>query len=137
MIRRNIGNTRRVLFAGATLCALWLLSGAGLLRADEPFARSKDYDLQHSKIALRFQPEQKKVMGDVTHSLTLLRDGLENISFDSVGLQIESVHINKSTAKFATTESKLAVVANFAVPLLMCTLPICRPTESKIGRAHV
>jgi len=109
MIRRNIGNTRRVLFAGATLCALWLLSGAGLLRADEPFARSKDYDLQHSKIALRFQPEQKKVMGDVTHSLTLLRDGLENISFDSVGLQIESVHINKGTAKFATTESKLAV----------------------------
>src|SRR5258708_1289795 len=109
MIRRNIGNTRRVLFAGATLCALWLLSGAGLLRADEPFARDKDYDLQHSKIALRFQPEQKKVMGDVTHSLTLLRDGLENISFDSVGLQIESVHINKGTAKFATTESKLAV----------------------------
>src|SRR6267143_2530148 len=109
MIRGNIGNTWRVFFAGATLCALWLLSGAGLLHADEPFARSKDYDLQHSKIALRFQPEQKKVMGDVTHSLTLLRDGLENISFDSVGLQIESVHINKSTAKFATTESKLAV----------------------------
>ena len=109
MIRRNIGNTRRFFSAGATLCALWLLSGAGLLRADEPFARSKDYDLQHSKIALRFQPEQKKVMGDVTHSLTLLRDGLENISFDSVGLQIESVHINKGTAKFATTESKLAV----------------------------
>src|SRR6267143_781655 len=109
MIRRNIGNTRRFFSAGATLCAFWLLSGAGLLRADEPFARSKDYDLQHSKIALRFQPEQKKVMGDVTHSLTLLRDGLENISFDSVGLQIESVHINKGTAKFATTESKLAV----------------------------
>ena len=109
MIRRNIGNTRRFFSAGATLCALWLLSGAGLLRADEPFARSKDYDLQHSKIALRFQPEQKKVMGDVTHSLTLLRDGLENISFDSVGLQIESVHINKGGAKFATTESKLAV----------------------------
>jgi len=38
-----------------------------------------------------------------------LRDGLENISFDSVGLQIESVHINKGAAKFATTESKLAV----------------------------
>jgi aminopeptidase N len=85
------------------------LSWAGLLRADEPFARSKDYDLQHSKIALRFQPEQKKVIGDVTHSVTLLRDGLETISFDSVGLQIESVRINKSAAKFAATESKLVV----------------------------
>src|ERR1700747_592864 len=109
MIRRNIGNARRIFFAGAILCALWLLSGGGLLRADEPFARSKDYDLQHSKIALRFEPEQKKVLGDVTHSLTLLRDGLENISFDSVGLQIERVRINKVSAKFATTARKLAV----------------------------
>jgi aminopeptidase N len=109
MIRRNFGNGRRVSFAGAILCALWLLSGAGLLRADEPFARSKDYDLQHSKIELRFQPEQKKVIGDVTHSLALLRDGLESISFDSVGLQIESVRINKSAAKFSTTDSKLVV----------------------------
>src|ERR1700676_1464000 len=109
MISRNIWNRQQVSFAGVVLCALWLLGGAGLLRADEPFARSKDYDLQHSKIALRFQPEQKKVIGEVTHSLAMLRDGLETISFDSVGLQIESVRINKSTAKFATTESKLVV----------------------------
>src|SRR5216684_2833075 len=109
MIRRNFVNRQRISFAAAILCAIWLLCGAGFVRADEPFARSKDYDLQHSKIALSFQPEQKKVIGNVTHSLTLLRDGLENISFDSVGLQIESVHINKGTAKFATTESKLAV----------------------------
>jgi hypothetical protein len=52
MIRRNFGNRRRASFAGVILCALWLLSGAGLLRADEPYARTKDYDLQHSKIAL-------------------------------------------------------------------------------------
>src|SRR5258707_14868501 len=109
MIRRNIGNTQQVFFAGATLCALWLLSGAGLLRADEPFARSKDYDLLHSKIALRFQPEQKKVLGEVTHSLTLLRDGLDTVWFDSVGLQIQSVRVNKSAAKFSTTYKSLVV----------------------------
>src|SRR5258708_939176 len=100
MIRRNFGNGRRASFAGVILCALWLLSGTGLLRADEPYARTKDYDLQHSKIALRFQPEQKKVLGEVTHSLTLLRDGLDTVWFDSVGLQIESVRVNKSAAKF-------------------------------------
>ena len=33
---------------------------ATLANADEPFARSKDYDLQHSKIALKFNVEQKK-----------------------------------------------------------------------------
>jgi len=109
MIRRNIWNRQRVSFAGAILCAVWLLSGAALLRADEPFARNRDYDLQHSKIALRFQPEQKKVLGEVTHSLTLLRDGLETVWFDSVGLQIESVRINKSAAKFSTTDKKLVV----------------------------
>ena len=109
MIRRNFGNRQRVFFAGAILCALWLSSGAGWLRADEPHARSKDYDLQHSKIALRFQPEQKKVVGDVTHSVALLRDGLESISFDSVGLQIEGVRVNKDAAKFAATENKLLV----------------------------
>jgi aminopeptidase N len=109
MITRKIGNRQRASFAGAILCALWLLSSAGLLRADEPFARSKDYDLQHSKIALRFQPEQKKVIGEVTHSLALLRDGLENIWFDSVGLEIESVRINKTSAKFSTTDSRLVV----------------------------
>jgi aminopeptidase N len=109
MNRRNFVNRQRISFAGAIFCALWLLSVAGLLRADEPFARTRDYDLQHSKITLRFQPEQKKVIGEVTHSVALLRDGLESISLDSVGLQIESVRINKADAKFATTENKLIV----------------------------
>ncbi|HET7106298.1 MAG TPA: M1 family aminopeptidase [Candidatus Acidoferrum sp.] len=109
MIRRNLGNWRRNYFAVAILCALWLLSGAATLRADEPYARSRDYDLQHSKIALRFEPPQKKVVGDVTHSLTLLRDGLDTVWFDSVGLQIESVRINKNAAKFSTTDKKLVV----------------------------
>ncbi|HXJ10682.1 MAG TPA: M1 family aminopeptidase [Candidatus Limnocylindrales bacterium] len=109
MIKRNFGNGWKVYFAGAILCALWLLSGAATLRADEPYARSRDYDLQHSKIALRFEPQQKKVMGDVTHSLTLLRDGLETVWFDSVGLQIENVRINRSSVKFSTTDKKLVV----------------------------
>jgi len=109
MIRRKILNWQRIFLASAILCGLWLPGGAGLLSADEPFARSKDYDLQHSKIALRFQPEQKKVLGEVTHSVSLLRDGLATIAFDSVGLQIESVRINKSAAKFATTDCKLVV----------------------------
>jgi aminopeptidase N len=86
-----------------------LLATQICLHADEPYARSRDYDLQHSKIALRFQPEQKKVIGDVTHTLWLLHDGLETIAFDSVGLQIESVRINNEAAKFKTTDKKLII----------------------------
>jgi len=79
------------------------------IRADEPYARTRDYDLQHSRIALRFDLEQKKVLGDVTHSLSILRDGTSKISFDSVGLTIQSVTVNKAAAKFETTADKLIV----------------------------
>ena len=79
------------------------------LRADEPYARSRDYDLQHSKIALRFDVEQKKVFGDVTHSLAILRDGTTKISLDSVGLTIQTVTVNKSPAKFETPWGKLII----------------------------
>lgn len=86
-----------------------LLASTSLLRADEPYARSRDYDLQHSRVALRFEVEQNKVIGDVTHTLTLFRDGLDHISFDSVGLQIQNVSVNKRDAGFRTTETQLIV----------------------------
>jgi len=92
------------------LGSLLILIGDGaFLRADEPFARSKDYDLQHSKVALKFDLPQRKVIGDVTHSIDLYRDGLDKVWFDSVGLQIQSVTVNKAAAKFETTEGKLYV----------------------------
>ena len=70
------------------LTVLVLGGGTLILRADEPYTRSKDYDLQHSKVALRFDLDQRKVIGDVTHTVSLLRDGLDKIWFDSVGLEI-------------------------------------------------
>src|SRR5246127_6018621 len=93
-----------------TLAALAALAVASIrLHADEPYARSRDYDLQHSKIALRFDVDQKKVIGDVTHTLAILRDGTSKVAFDSVGLTIQSVTVNKAPAKFETTASKLIV----------------------------
>ncbi len=94
------------------LAALFLaamLSFSILLRADEPYARTRDYDLQHSRIALRFDLTDRKVMGQVTHSLTALRDGITKLSFDSAGLQIAAVTVNTKTAKFDTAADKLLV----------------------------
>jgi len=97
----------------AALVALGVLAlAAGTApsaRSDEPYARSRDYDLQHSKIALKFDLEKKQVIGDVTHSLTILRDGTTRIWFDSVGLSIHTVTVNKAAAKFDTTEERLIV----------------------------
>jgi aminopeptidase N len=89
-------------------CLLWLALFQPVSFADEPYARSKDYDLQHSRIALRFDLSEKKVFGDVTHDLTILRPTSE-IAFDSVGLSIEAVTVNKDKAKFETGKNKLVI----------------------------
>jgi aminopeptidase N len=91
------------------VCAVVLLCGSLVLWADEPYAPSKDYDLQHSRVVLRFDLDQKKVIGDVTHTVSPVREGVDKISFNSVGLQIQSVKVNKSEAKFSTTDTNLIV----------------------------
>src|SRR5467141_2821199 len=99
--------SRPVFLALAALLATFV--AAPQLFADDPYARSRDYDLQHSKIALRFNLEQKKVLGEVTHSLSVLRDGSAKIIFDSAGLTIQKVTVNKVPAKFETTAEKLII----------------------------
>jgi aminopeptidase N len=99
--------SRPVFLALAALLAIFV--AAPRLSADEPYARSRDYDLQHSKIALRFNLEQRTVLGEVTHSLSILRDGTAKIVFDSTGLTIQKVTVNKAAAKFETTAEKLII----------------------------
>ena len=98
----GLGNIFSKLLLGALLLA-------SPLRADEPYARNRDYDLQHSRIVLKFDVEQKKVIGDVTHSLSVLRANTSKLVFDSAGLTIQSVLLNKSAAKFENKDNKLIV----------------------------
>src|SRR5438067_12589337 len=112
MIKEPLSNAnphrnRPAVLALAALLAIFI--PAAQLRADEPYARSRDYDLQHSKIALRFDLDQKRVLGEVTHSLSILRDGTAKIVFDSAGLTIQKVTVNKAAAKFETTAEKLII----------------------------
>ncbi len=89
---------------------LWLAAaGQFAVLAEEPYARSRDYDLQHSKIVLQFDLTERKIIGDVTHRLAILRDGTERVEFDSIGLTIQSVTVNAKAAKFETTPEKLRV----------------------------
>ncbi|HLZ13090.1 MAG TPA: M1 family aminopeptidase [Candidatus Acidoferrum sp.] len=92
----------------AMACAA-MIAATSVARADEPFARSRDYDLQHSKIALKFDVDEKKVIGDVTHTLSILKEGTEKVWFDSVGLTIQSVTVNKAAAKFESKDGRLIV----------------------------
>src|SRR4029077_9906117 len=99
--------SRPIILAFAGLLVISL--SASPSGADEPYARTRDYDLQHSKIALRFDLEDKKVFGDVVHSVSILKDGTAKLAFDSVGLTIQSVVVNKAAAKFESTADKLIV----------------------------
>ena len=78
-------------------------------RADEPFARDRDYDLQHVKTALKFDIATRGVTGDTTQTLAILRDGTSHVEFDSIALAISAVTVNGKTAKFTTTDAKLIV----------------------------
>jgi len=112
MTRKTLRVTNRVCGRGAFLALAALpaiLIAGSQLFADEPYARSRDYDLQHSKIALRFDLEQKKVLGEVTHSLSILRGGTAKIIFDSAGLTIQKVTVNKAATKFETNAEKLII----------------------------
>jgi aminopeptidase N len=110
MMHASCRNANRIRWAVLALAAVAGMAIASThMRADEPYARNRDYDLQHSRIALRFDLDQKKVIGDVTHTLAILREGTSKIAFDSVGLNIQSVTLNKAPAKFETTASKLIV----------------------------
>jgi aminopeptidase N len=110
MTNQPVSKTNRTCVAFVLLAAvLSLFIVTVRVQADEAYARTRDYDLQHSRIAFRFDLEQKKVLGDVTHSLSVLRDGISKISFDSTGLTIQNVTVNKAAAKFETTADKLIV----------------------------
>jgi len=106
-LRNSNDRSRRAFLALAAVLAVFL--AASPLWADEPYARNRDYDLQHSKISLRFDLDQKKVLGEVTHSISILRDGTTKIGFDSAGLTIQKVSVNKAGAKFETTAEKLII----------------------------
>ncbi len=95
-----------------TCCALTVW-GAMLMarsaRADEPYARSRDYDLQDIRTHLWFDVEQRAVRGEVTESVAALHDGVSDLKFDSVDLKIESVAVDGKEAKFSVTPKALVV----------------------------
>jgi aminopeptidase N len=94
--------------AAAFFLAILALGTPG--RADEPFARSRDYDLQHSTIRLAFDTDQRKILGDVTHRVAMLREAATRIVFDSVALHIASVTLDDRPALYEVTSTQLAVV---------------------------
>ena len=113
MNERPFGLSRAKVGAGIApisfLLLLWLALIVPAARADQPFAPSRDYDLQNVRVELRFNLDQKQIVGQVTHTLTTLKDGLRKLDFDSVGLTILSARLDGKDARFSTDDAKLHV----------------------------
>jgi aminopeptidase N len=98
--------------AAVFCCALLasaILAFAPATCADEPYAPSRDYDLQDIRTHLWFDIDKREVRGEVTEQVAALRDGVTELRFDSVGLAIQSVAVDGKTAKFSTTPKDLLV----------------------------
>jgi aminopeptidase N len=97
----------------AAFCVFCVLGVALLIpakgRADDPYARSRDYDLQSVRTHLWFDLEQHGIHGETTQSIALLRDNLSQVKFDSVDLKIESVTLDGKAAKFDVAPAELDV----------------------------
>jgi len=97
----------------ALACGVSLLLLAPLgTWADQPYAPSRDYDLQNVRTHLWFDTEQKKVRGEVSESIAVLHDGVAELKLDSSDLKIQSVSVDDKEAKFTTPPNQLVVSLN-------------------------
>ena len=94
---------------GIAMCLFVAALLGPLAHADEPYAPTREYELQNARIELRFDVDQKKISGQVTHTLSALREGLRQLDFDSVALTILSVRVNGKDAHFSTDPGHLHV----------------------------
>src|SRR6266404_301232 len=99
--------TRAVTIAALVLAIAAIFAAAA--RADRPYAPSRDYHLQNVRVSLHFDLDQRKVIGDVTHTLSTLRDGITHLDFDCTEIAISSARVNGKDAKFDLRDDKLRV----------------------------
>jgi aminopeptidase N len=107
---RRVLRSRR---APSTLCVFSLifaaLLAAPLARADRPYAPSREYALQNVRTHLWFDLERRAIRGEVTETVSALRNGVAKLSFDSSGLDISSVTVDGVAAPFTLTSDHLVV----------------------------
>src|SRR5579863_10214160 len=93
----------KTLRSRASMAALFFVAAALLgeaARADRPYAPSRDYHLENVRVALHFDVDQRKVIGEVTHTLSTLHDGLTHLDFDCAELTVSSARVNGKDAPF-------------------------------------
>lgn len=86
------------------------LRAATARETEELHWRNHDFDQQHILLDVRFQPEQKKILGKVTHTIQPMVDDFKSVELDAVGLQIAQVKLDDGKRlRFTTTPTRLNI----------------------------
>ena len=91
---------------------LFLLIILTIVKSTEIFHPTPDreYDLLHSVIDIYIDLNAKSVEGNVTHTLSLLSDQIDKISFDSKNINVKSISVDgKKNISFETNKNKLVI----------------------------
>src|ERR1700693_5654344 len=89
--------------------AVAVLGVGVLLGAAARAGRSRDYHLENVRVSLHFDLDQRKVFGDVTHTLSTLRAGVTHLDFDCAELTVSSARVNGKDATFDLRDDKFHV----------------------------
>ena len=77
--------------------------------AVSPYARTREYKLENVKTHLSFDLGAHGVNGEVTHTLSVLQEGITSLSFDSSALVIDSVTLDGKPVTPKVTEDQVSV----------------------------
>lgn len=87
---------RTILFFAAILVSLNSISQEYKSYINDPnlYARERYVDFIHANISVQFEPEEGKVIGQVTHTFKPLREGIDTLYLDGVNMTIKSITFN-------------------------------------------
>jgi aminopeptidase N len=76
-----------------------LADGRFPLPGDKPrYPRDRVVDIKHVRLDVTLGLDEKRVSGSVAHTFSPINDGVSSIELDSVGLEIEGVHLKDGAA---------------------------------------
>ena len=106
---KSLGEKIRPCLRAALIAVAWSGMFAASARADRPYAPSREYHLQNVRVSLRFDLDQRKVIGEVTHTLSTLHEGLTQLEFDCTDITVSSARVNGKDASFELRDNTLRV----------------------------
>ncbi|MGB0391073.1 MAG: M1 family metallopeptidase [Salibacteraceae bacterium] len=74
------------------------------------YQRERFVDFVHANIAIQFEPDSGKVMGEVTHLFNPLRSGIDTLYLDGVDMTVKSVKLNNTEIDYRLYSKGLTVV---------------------------